>query len=296
MKNYDIEAYLIGELNPEEQQAFEAELAANPAFAEEVARQRQLTADIEDAVLWERVATARSRRNQWQVWRWMAILALVLGAGGVWWYVQHFSAEKKETPAPPTEQSSPEPVAPPAEADQPAREQERPPAVNQPIAADNPDRTLPPPAHASPQLRGQGMANPGRKALLDAIWYTQYPPAGWQLVGPFRQVDELLRQRDFSKSYARLQLLERKMPTNDTLYFLKGYCLLERGMGDEAQQYFGQIENKSVAGNDLLEWYRALAFLLSGEDDQAEKIFKDMAGRPAHAFKRQAKRALELTE
>lgn len=303
----DIEKYLAGEMTAEEQAAFDAEMERNPALAKEVAFLRQLTENIETAVLDERVkqalkdlppdAPANSKYQWWLVLVLAAILVMAL------LFSQKDEPQPRRVAPPPAAAPTPDSLqqAPPrANPDLPSSQEtetekttsqpERPIAQNQP----NENTFSPVPA---PRLRGQGAStDTARQALLDAAWFTEYPPQGLEVGEAYLQVDELLRQGDFSKSYARLQLLERKMPANDTLLFLKGYCLLQRGEGGEALRYFDKMENEKPFGKDLLEWYRGLAFLLSGEDGKAKKIFRDISAKPAHAFNRQARQALKMTE
>lgn len=300
MEKYDIEAYLNGELSAAERQAFEAELAANPALAKEVALLRQLTEDLGDAMLWERVSTARALPDGRAKWQWWTFAGAVLLFGGLLWYSLGLPPGKTEPPAAPAGQSA-APELPPAElqpiaTDTPSTVPKNAPTSDRPIAINTPPAGLQPPLHPAPQLRGNNSADTTRKALLDALWYTDYPPKGASFTGQFAEVDALLQQGDFSKSYARLQLLERKNPTNDTLFFLKGYCLLERGKGGEALRYFDKIENETPFGKELLEWYRGLALLLLGDDSQAKKVFSVISISPAHSLKQQAQRALEILE
>lgn len=302
----DIEKYLADEMTGEERTAFEAEMERNPALAEEVNFVRQLAEDIETAALDERVKEAThgllSRRpgKSKYLWWWstLAVVGLLVVA------LLIFQKDKTQTQPlalPPAtaptvdslRQVPPQPGTGQPSSQEPAEEKTKV-QPNRPIAQNQPVEELYLPMHA-PRLRGSSASvDSSRQALLDAVWYTEYPPKGLHVNETFQQVDGLLRQRDFSKSYARLQLLERKMPANDTLFFLKGYCLLEQGEGSEALRYFDRIRTQSPVGKDLLEWYRGLAFLLLGEDGNAKKIFTTISGNPAHAFRRQAQRALKL--
>ncbi|MCK6694766.1 MAG: hypothetical protein L6Q97_22030 [Thermoanaerobaculia bacterium] len=65
-------------------------------------------------------------------------------------------------------------------------------------------------------------------ALLDRVWYMDFPPAGTRFAPPYDEAGRLLQARDFSKAYVRLELLERANPASDTLRLLKGYCLRQR--------------------------------------------------------------------
>ncbi len=300
----EIEKYLAGEMTAKEQAAFEAAMEQNPALAEAVRFVRQLTEDIETAELDKRVKAAlhnlppaRAERSKYRWWP-LLILAAALLVAALFFLIKRPAPQPAPIETPPVD--SVQQAPPQAGTGRPATDEtpeknsttrpDRPVALNQP---DRNTRTAMP----APLLRGNNAApDTGRQALLDAVWYSEYPPEWLQLREPFSRVDALLRQRAFSKSYAQLQLLERKMPANDTLFFLKGYCLLERGEGSEAIRCFDRIKDNNLAGTDLLEWYRGLAYLLSGEDAKAKNTFRKISTKPGHALQEQAGRALKLLE
>lgn len=301
----DIEKYLADEMNAEERAAFEAELERNPALAKEVNFIRQLTEDIETAALDERVKAAtkgllpvRSKKSTYVWWSAFALAGLLIVAMFIF---QKDKTTPQQMVVPPVKTPTTDSLRlmpPKVETGQPsspkAAEEKTKGRPNRPIAQNQKDENRYISMNA-PRLRGSNASlDSSGQVRLDAVWHTEYPPKALKLSETFRQVDGLLQQRDFSKSYARLQLLERKIPANDTLFFLKGYCLLEQGEGGEALRYFDQIKNKSLAGNDLLEWYHGLAFLLLGDDGNAKKIFTTISANPAHAFRQQAQQALKL--
>lgn len=301
----DIEKYLDGEMNTEERAAFEVEMEHNPALAKDVAFLRQLTEDIQTVELDKRVKQATknlpSGGRKYSTYLWWAALILAGLLVLTWYFLQKDRAVPQRAISPAVETAtvdSLESAPPQAWTEQPSSE-EKDKNTNQPsgpfaqIQPKGSNYTTVP----APNLRGQGpKADTIHEALLNALWFTQYPLPDSQLGKDFQQVDSLLRQRDFSKSYAHLQLLERKMPSNDTLFFLKGYCLLEQGEGGEALRYFDSIKNKNLAGSGLLKWYRGLAFLMVGDDENAKKIFTAIAENPTHNFKPQAQRALKMLE
>ena len=83
-------------------------------------------------------------------------------------------------------------------------------------------------------IRGDETADKARKALLDQLWYTDYPLTGLKTSQSFTKADESLKKRDFNAAYLELGRLEGQMAQNDTLLYLKGYCLMEMGEGEEA--------------------------------------------------------------
>lgn len=303
----EIERFLSDEMDAAEKAAFEEEMQGNPALAEEVARLRALTEAIEEVELQNRVSKALERlpaqpNPRSRPW-WLLLLLL---AGGTLigllayqpWADRPTPAQQQITTPPDTSDSLQErktespPMAPPK-----SPEKKSPITPKGPIASAEPRDQGPPRTFPAPQLRGSGQtSDTARQTLLNALWYTVYPPTNLSLTGSFRQIDQLLQNRDFSKSYARLQLLERQLPANDTLFFLKGYCLLERGEGTEALRYFDLIKEKTSFGTELLHWYRGLALLLSREDELAKRTFEEITKNADHLFHSQAENALRQLE
>lgn len=85
MKQFDIEAYLAGNLSGQALQQFKKELKNNPAFAREVAVMRQLAEDMETIALRQEVREALSessstpsRRMDYKWWGFLFILVLLV--------------------------------------------------------------------------------------------------------------------------------------------------------------------------------------------------------------------------
>ena len=167
---------------------------------------------------------------------------------------------------------------------------------NAPVAGTRPSKDLPEPRFPAPVLRGADSDNPARIALLNNVWYTDYPPAGFAATGRFVQADELLKARDFTGAYVQLQRLERNLPANDTLRFMKGYCLLELGEGAEALAYLEGMDARQPAWKMPVEWYRGLGVLLAGDTRKAFDTFRKIGATPGHAYRQQGKKAARLLE
>ncbi len=167
---------------------------------------------------------------------------------------------------------------------------------NVPIAGNRPPREQPTSRYPAPDIRGENSGDSARQTLLNRIWYTDYPPQGLVLADTFQKADRLLRARDFTRAYVQLQALERKMPANDTLRFLKGYCLLEMGEGAEALRYFDQLDRRHPDWARRLEWYRGLGLLLAEEREKALAAFKKIVATPGHPYRQPAKKASQLLE
>ena len=190
------------------------------------------------------------------------------------------------------------------------------------------DEVIPEPLHSAPDLvamRGQGEANVTLKALLDQLWYVDYPPFGLKIDATYDSADQLLKQRDFSAAYLALEQIEQiqadslsrkiarenqkqlgKDPTaspvaaspmaNDTLLYLKAYCLLEMGEGQEAIFYFSRMRFPDPAWIPQLTWYRALAWLQANNRKEALVLFKQIAVERGHPYRRQAVKALKFLQ
>ncbi|MEQ8702709.1 MAG: hypothetical protein RIC19_02255 [Phaeodactylibacter sp.] len=296
----EIDQYLSGEMKADEQTAFEKKMQDNPALSEQVADLRLLTEGIEDVLLEDRISEAltglpkpeKQNRSSWWLGAVLLVGAAILG-------VVFYPSE--ETNRPPAElpssdstiatdslSTAEEAIPPPP----PVKKEKEVPQG--PIASNEPTEALRPLPYPAPKLRGTGQETDSvRQAILNSIWHTPYPPESLSVTDRFQPIHELLQNRDFSKSYARLQFMERQTPENDTLFFLKGYCLLESGEGNDALRYFDQIKNRQPFGADLLEWYRGLSLLLMGEDEKAKRTFLKISETPDHPFKRYAASAVE---
>jgi len=132
--------------------------------------------------------------------------------------------------------------------------------------------------------------------LLDQLWYVTYPFQGLTLSAAFTKADENLKKRDFTAAYLELEPLNYKMYANDTLQSLQAYCLLETGEGQEALLHFDQVQNRQLAWEPQLEWYRGLALLLSNKRPEAIALFNVIAANSGHPYRRQARKALKLLQ
>lgn len=303
MEKFDIEAYLDGALNPAERAAFEAEMESNPGFAQEVRLMRQLTGDVRMQLLRDQVGhalredTPGEGKKKTPFWLGGLLAILLLCTAGYFLFMPGKTAvapgvlpalETPSTPAQPgAVPDNPGGTAP--QTTPPTAPGKKPPA-NRPIAANTP---LPDPRYPAPNIRGGGPQDTALAALLDRVWYMNFPPPATRFTTPFDEAGRLLQERDFSKAYIRLELLERGNPANDTLQFLKGYCLLELGQGREALRYFDPATGNATWAA-YRQWYRALALLSSGRRDEAKTTLEAIRATRGHPFQRQGAKALEL--
>jgi Flp pilus assembly protein TadD len=143
-------------------------------------------------------------------------------------------------------------------------------------------------------VRGQQQADPARQALLDALWYTTYPLRGLSVEGSdYDAVDSLIRERNFTGAYIRLERMARTAAPSDTLRYLRAYCLLETGQGEEALRDLDAIRPVPPAWSTQVAWYRGLAYLLAGSDKAALAAFSAITQQPAHPYFEEARKAVD---
>lgn len=222
----------------------------------------------------------------------VAALVLVMGAG-------YFLFREKggAALAPTKTQQQEQGIDPPANNPPPPAEKKDDAKANKPIAQVRPAGRLPDPRYPAPDatmIRGDEEANKAQKALLDQIWYTNYPLSGLIAGNPFTIADANLKKRDFTAAYLELGRLEGQLAQNDTLLYLKGYCLLEMGEGEEALTYFDRLQGRHVAWEPQLQWYRGLALMLANKRAEAVALFKKITAQPGHPYRRQAEKAVGL--
>lgn len=261
------------------------------------------------------VAAEQAVQHRRTLWRRLlfTLAALAFLAAVAYWF---FSKNEATPTAPPSEKQAPNAPAPSKEQapeqDKLEKPREKPPIAQIKAKEEVPlppdpifptfaiqDEVIPEPLNAAPDLvaaRGQGEANAALKALLDQLWYVTYPLQGLDVSRAFSSVDENLKKRDFTAAYLELEQLSSTQAANDTLHYLQGYCLLETGEGQEALLHFAQIQNRQLAGEPQLQWYRGLALLLADKRSEAIALFNVIAANSGHPYRRQARKALKLLQ
>lgn len=286
--------YLSGQLSKEERLAFEKKLAEQPELQAEL----MLREGLQQLQLQQKMAAAaqlrktheRSARRQRIAWGSLVVAGL-LGALAWWNFQKSTSSTPAQPPVPtieiPADSPSTQPPVPPTPAPS-----SRPAIAEGPARTNNSGDPFPP----APAVRGEKDASVDQQALLDALWHTAYPPADWQLSEALAAADTLLRQGSFAQAYVRLQRLEMRVPANDTLRLMKGFCLLEMREGGEAINYWENLEVRQPDWKAFLQWHRGLALLLKGERAAAEQLFRSMGADSGHPFTTQARKALQVLD
>lgn len=115
-----------------------------------------------------------------------------------------------------------------------------------------------------------------------------------QEAGPAAQAASALAKKNYAAALPALQLLAAQSPDDYELKIAIAFCQLETGQGPAAIQIFESIENGTAAA-DIREragWYKAAAFLKTGEKEKCRSILERIAGQPG----RYAKEAGSLLE
>jgi hypothetical protein len=265
---------------------------------------------------------ALQRRRWW--WRlFWVLVALVLLAGVAF---RLLSPTATPDAPPPTVPSVPAPQAP-APAVLPEVPTTVPAPAQQPPPMAQLER-LPNPRFAAPEpamVRGGQTPDPELKALLDGVWYTDYPLTGLLLPEFYNNAHQLLQQRKFDAAYLVLDRLERiqadsfqqrmirrnqqrlredstarpiaamRLP-NDTLLYLKAYCMLEMGEGEEALINLDQIRDPASVWLPQMSWYKGLALLSINQRAEALAVLRPIAAAAKHPYRKQAEKAIGLLE
>lgn len=261
------------------------------------------------------VAAEQAAQHRRRFWRRILFIlaALAFLAAVAYWF---FTKNEATPAAPPSEKQAPSAPAPRKEQTPEQNKLEKP-REKPPIAQIKPkeevpvppdpifptfalqDELIPAPLNPAPDLaatRGVGQANIALQALLDQLWYVDYPLLGLDISKAFPSIDEKLKKRDFTTAYLELEQLGSTRPTNDTLHALQAYCLLQTGEGQEALGHLDQIQSRQLDWEPQLEWYRGLALLLADKRSEALALFNVIATNPGHPYRRQARKALKLLQ
>ncbi len=299
----ELDKYLKGQMREEERQRFEQKLEGDPGARTEL----RIREGLRQVHLKEKVSQVATLRKRWQrqrFWRFIGLSGLLVSLV-ISLFIFAFQSTKKTTPREASKELPENTLQNPQNGKSTETEQKQPgnsilqpkqkskKRYTGPIAEIAPDE-LDSPLYPSPNIRGENSENPAWKALLDKIWYTEYPLVYTPISEPFKPADQLLKSRDFNNAYVRLQRLERNLPANDTLRLMKGYCLLEMGEGAEALVSFEGLEAQQPNWNAQLEWLRGLALVLSGEKEKAVAQFQGIVSQSKHPYRLQSERAIEL--
>ncbi len=291
----DIEAWLAGELPPDERERFEAELARDPALQEEVNRHRELAGHLRGQYLRELVTTVLqdnpppagpvALRKKWRFG--MLTVGIVLLLSCIWWLYPTFLPLSAPGPAPAPEKNSP--AAPgnmsPPPAPAPSEK------IREPIAQNRPSPSKPAFENIT-FTRGGDTLPADLQKLLSILWYTAFDSAATHYPPRFRTAVSALGQRDFPTAFVELNELEKTAPPNDTLSYLKGYCLLELFDGDGAAGYFERLDAPGKPWQAEAMWYSGLGYLLTEDREKAKAAWEKALKLPETVWRKKAREGL----
>ena len=287
----DFDKYLNSDSNPEEREAA-----------------KKLKDGLSTLRLEEKVRAAAAERASWQKrrrWPWVVLVAaLALLSVAAWLFYVQPPSNTSITPVPPAtapalpteeeQNNTPqeEETAPAGQLTEPIENK----LPSRPMAQALPQERLAAPRYAAPEITTRGSQTPENSAqsLLHQIWYADYPLQGLKATGRFATADSLLKARNFTSAYITLHRLESGLPRNDTLGYLKGYCLMQLGQGEAALPYFDAVKGHAAAWDPQLEWYRGLSMFQSGDKEGALEIFKAIAAKKQAPFQAYARKALRI--
>lgn len=293
------EKYLLGEMDEAERTAMEREFEQNPGLREQFELDRAFLESLHNLMLRRRIDAALSTsddpevpvnaRGKLWIWFCLAVLAVVV-AWFVWRQLSgHQPIEPKEV-IHPEKSGAPIAVSPHI------------PDHNKLETATENKKTTGPIAQVSVEphsLRGLRGNVPGRtpwETLVLQIWDAPFPASPASFGARFRPIAGYLQQNNTADAFLLLRKMERQEPGNDTLAFLKGYCLMQMWEGEGALQSFNAITGKPSPWSAEVDWYEGLCLLLMGEKEKAVAVLKRIAGQPRHSYRDQAGKALQMMD
>lgn len=281
--NFDIEDWLDGALGAPERQAFEQEMAQNPAFRAEVEAMRALHARLADAAISQQIARAAAQRARAKtlrkrLWIGVAVLLSVLAAGGL--LRQLLREDPRVRPGAPLERT-PDPLQTPE---------------NQAV---KPRPPSPADSGARPPTAGQAAPEtmPGTAGRLALVRQFYDPPAAFSNIradapgNDFEQLKQLFVEKKYAEALARLPRSNMDAASPEARYFV-AHCRLADGQFRAAATDFRAIETDAMAVmyRDAAQWYGLLANLGLGKTGDAERtrLTKLISADAGHPFRAEA--------
>lgn len=285
-----IEAYLTGQLPPEDAHAFERDMAGDEALATEVEMQR-LEHDAMELLLEKRL---KSRMADWKnnpppnpfeaptpsppppagngSWKkWLPFLGLaILVFSGLWYFMQ-----PKDEPVQPNNWPVDNPSAPTTPQEQP----------NVPIATDEekgtdtePQAPAPNPKNDKPPVQ----QNSRYLALATDNYDVTDFSSGLKGEGSEKSVFELAAEAFDAKQYAKtIELLAKKEAGNESqVRYLRGHALFKlKRYGQAATEFKAVAENEFAPDFLSAQWYLALSYLAQGPASRTQflKLAEELA-------------------
>ncbi len=322
---HKIEAYLFGELPPEEAEAFARQIGEDPALARqvelhrlehdamEVLLERELRENLQE---WTRTAkkgaepvngpglpaaeqVKRPRIIPLRRLLWLAAIlagAIFAGIGIIWqpWAVSPPVAIEQEE-APPPEHISPSP-APALPSEEPAPE----PGQPLPSTSGQEQETPEPPRQVGPELLA--LANEAFNDPFSGDQVRGEPPAASGEAGPFAAAVAAYK----AGRYERARQLAAEVPASEASYgdarLLIGRSLYRQGRYEEAATVFhGILDDEAIAPEDELlqklarqtaEWNLMATYLAQGPPmlPAANRLLEKMLNEEQHLFGQKAGR------
>lgn len=308
--NLIFEKYFLGEMNAAETANLEQELAENPALREQFEQEKAFFEMLKNQMLRRKIEAAlrepdglptpKPKNPPRKIWLWLALSSFALLTA--LFLRRHFSAPTGSGVLPEALPKNPNSQPPADTFPFPKIENPSPgnlPPEKLPTQTGKPSEKMPiaqaVEPHSLENFRGANSAKTPWADLVEKIWFAPLPVAPEKVASAFLPAVELLSKNDHAEAFRQLRKLENSgLAANDTLVFLKGYCLMQLWEGHAAQRNFERLAAKPNAWQADLAWYAGLCHLLAGEKRAAVLVFEKIAGQVGHRYRFEAERALEL--
>ena len=296
---FDIEAYLSGAMPADEQARFETAMQQDSALREDVERQRELIGHLRAQRIREIVAktlyghpVSPDSLSFWRKWRsliFTGVLILLLAAGWRLYYTLQTPVIPEPAILPSPENTYP--GTPQREEELPVQAPQR--SNHRPIARQGPisGRSR---FEGMTFTRGDGDTLPADlQKRLEEVWFTAFDSTAAHYTPRFQPAVTALGRQDFATAFIELGEQEKSAPDNDTLAYLKGYCLLELFACDEAARYLKRLDAPGKPWRAEALWYSGLGYLLTDEREMAKAQWEKVLALPEPLWRKNARKGLQ---
>jgi hypothetical protein len=289
----DIEDWCNDNMGIAEREVFERRLAQDEDLRQTVEQHKKLMLDLKEIGLRRQVRAASNanqllaKRRRWVLA--MAVTVVGLFAFLLWRMIRYPASTSRGIPGP---------------TQQPVLEQQ-----SSPVPTLQKDKTAPLPQDLSSGPIASDVPKTKRKEqpvfrsgeleyLVDSTWlslfkanFEDYRPA----IGTGGSFEPALRLMEASEANKARQVLAARNQ-NDTAQYLLAIMDLRAERPQSAAQQLLKVYGKNSTLKPEAQWLLALAWLLQGKDDVAERAFRSMAGQAGHPHQARAEGVLNKIE
>lgn len=261
-----IEQYLEGKLTGEELKAFEQKMAADPEFAAEVKLQREIAEAMTEKDVIELSSKIRSVLNQkkatstgsGRIFPFRRLLQIAAGLALL--VTVYFVYENFNQPVYTPQELAAKYFSP-----------------DERIGHTSLERTLSRDPDSSEMVKNETRKN------LNAIWL---------------EIENLYAEKQYDRAFEKLNTVQQLDPAFETqspdeFYFYEGLLLLHTGKPEPAIRSFDMV---TANYTEKATWYAALAYLQTGDVENAEVKLQKILSADIHPFKKVAERLMREME